>query len=353
MLRFLFYLSLCFLVIFRFWTTKPTYKNGDVVKISGKILSQPTLYDNYQSISLLGLRVNAPKYPEIDYGDFVVLTGKIKEGKVTNTKILNIQKSNGLLVRIRKKIVSFYSQNLPINYAALVSGVVIGDKQSITSSFRESLIKAGVIHVVVASGMNVTFVAGFLIGILTLILKRNFAIPFVIFGIFIYVALSGFDAPIARAAIMGSIVFLAQETGRLSTAWNALLVSGIVMLIIVPTWLFDLGFILSFVATASLMLFQKRIEKFIKFTPGFIKEALSTTLAAQIGVAPIIFVSFGQFNILSPIINALVLWTIPFIMVIGAFSGIVGLLVPALGSLILFLVYPFVWWFTFIVNIFT
>ncbi len=353
MLRFIFYFSLCFLVFFRFWTTKPIYNNGDVVKISGKILSQPTLYDNYQSIGLHGLRINAPKYPEIDYGDFLILSGTVKEGKVTNTKILKVEKSSGLLVRVRKNIVSFYSQNLPINYAALVSGVVIGDKQSITSDFRESLIKAGVIHVVVASGMNVTFVAGFLIGALTLILKRNFAIPFVILGIFVYVLLSGFDAPIVRAAIMGSIVFLAQETGRLSTAWNALLTSGIIMLIIVPSWIFDLGFILSFVATASLMLFQKRIEKLLKFVPGFIKEGLTTTLAAQIGVAPIIFVSFGQFNILSPIINALVLWTIPFIMIIGAFSGVVGLLIPALGSLILFLVYPFVWWFTFILNIFT
>jgi hypothetical protein len=69
------------------------------------------------------------------------------------------------------------------------------------------------------------------------------------------------------------------------------------------------------------MLFEKRLRKALKFTPEVLKEGLSTSFAAQIGVAPILFVTFGQFNILFPLINALVLWTIPYIMILGSVGG--------------------------------
>lgn len=340
-----FYLFLILLVVFRFYSTRPVYKDGDLVKVTGRISSQPTVYDNYRSIVLEGLRVNIPKYPEVDYGDTLEIVGMVSGERLISSKIQKIIKSESKLVLLRSKITNFYNKYLPVDHAALVSGVVLGDKSSITDTFREKLVKTGVVHVVVASGMNVTFVASFLLAILLLVIKRPVAIPFVIVGILIYIALSGFDAPIVRAGIMGFVAFFAQETGRLSTASRALALSAILMLIVNPLWVFDLGFILSFVATASLLIFQKRIEKRITHLPGIFKEGLSTSLAAQIGVAPIIFVTFGRFNILSPVVNALVLWTIPLIMVFGAIGGLIGLVFPALGGLILYLTYPLTWFF--------
>ena len=125
------------------------------------------------------------------------------------------------------------------------------------------------------------------------------------------------------------------------------------MLLINPFWIKDLGFILSFVATASLILFEFRIRKMINFLPNIVKESLSTTLAAQIGVGPILFVTFGQFNLLSPFINALILWTIPYLMIFGAVGGIVGLFIPFIGRLILYLNYPLSWFFIKIIEMFS
>jgi hypothetical protein len=87
--------------------------------------------------------------------------------------------------------------------------------------------------------------------------------------------------------------------------------------------------------------------------PGIFREGFSTSLAAQIGVAPILFVTFGQFNLLSPIINALVLWTIPPITIIGGIGGIIGLMIPFFGKLILLLSYPLTSWFIWIVELFS
>ncbi len=86
--------------------------------------------------------------------------------------------------------------------------------------------------------------------------------------------------------------------------------------------------------------------------PVILREGLSTSLAAQIGVAPILLVTFGQFNLLSPLINALVLWTIAPITIIGAIGGLIGVFVPGLGRMILYLTFPLSAWFVYIVNIF-
>jgi competence protein ComEC len=151
---------------------------------------------------------------------------------------------------------------------------------------------------------------------------------------------------------MGSIAFTAQELGRLYSAWRALVISGLMLLIIVPEWISDLGFALSFVATASILIFQKRITKIVSFIPKLIRGDFSTSLAAQIGVSPILFVTFGQFNLLSPVVNALVLWTIPLITVLGMVGGLVGLVVPWFGRFVLLLALPLTTFFIGIVRIF-
>lgn len=346
------FLFLIFLIFLRFYSTRPIFKNGDFVKITSKVYSEPIVYDRQQYLTLQGLKVYLPKIPEITYGDRVVITGTVNNKKLQDPKIQKLEtNSRGFLLNLRLKLISFYKQSLPEPYSSLVAGIVIGSK-NMPESFWNRLKATGTAHVVVASGTNVTMTAGFLIGLLTLFLKRRVAIWITLVGILGYVVISGFDAPIIRAGIMGSILLFSQEKGRVVNSWRILIYSGVIMLLIKPQWISDLGFILSFVATIFLMLLQKKIDISLKIIPAFFREGLSTSLAAQVGVAPIIFATFGQFNILSPLINALILWTIPYIMVMGAVGGITGLIVPFLGRLILFILFPLLWYFTKIISIF-
>jgi competence protein ComEC len=235
----------------------------------------------------------------------------------------------------------------------LIAGIALGAKTSLSQELWEKLRSTGTAHVVVASGFNVSLVTSFLIGFLLIFLKRRKAVTIAIAGIWVYTLVSGFDAPIVRAAVMGTIAFTAQEFGRLYSAWNALVISGLIMLIAVPDWVGDLGFILSFVATASLLLFYKRVDKVFAFLPKILREGLTTSTAAQIGVGPILFVTFGSFNMLSPLINGIVLWTIPYITILGMMGGVIGLFVPILGKAILLMSLPLTTWFLSIVNLFS
>ena len=168
-----------------------------------------------------------------------------------------------------------------------------------------------------------------------------------------YSLLSGFDAPIVRAAIMGTIGFSAIYLGRLNYAYRALFLSAGIMLIINPLWIYDLGFILSFSATLSLMLFERKINKWSKRVPGIFREGFSTSVSAQILVTPIMVFAFGRINILSPVINALILWTVPIITVTGMMAGVVSLATYDIGRLVLLLDYPLTRWFVLIVNLFS
>ena len=315
-------------------------------------MQEPVRFSYKQKIDLSGFYFYLPLYPEVGYGDIISVKGTVKKKELINSKLLSISSGNNFLFGFRKKIIDFYRETLPEPHASLVAGVTLGSKSEIPMRFWENLKKSGVLHVVVASGMNVTFVAGFLISFLTVFLSRKKTLILGVSGIWVYTILSGFEAPIIRAAVMTSLAFWAQGVGRLSFLWRVLFLTAILMLIFNPSWIFDIGFILSFVATASLMLFQTKINNYLKIVPIFLKEGLSTSIAAQIGVAPILFASFGSFNILSPLINMLVLWTIPGIMILGGVGGMVGLIFPFLGRLILYLSYPLTWWFINIVSIF-
>lgn len=340
-------------ILFRYTSTKPKYEDGDKIRITTNISSEPVRYSFSQMVRLYGLKVYLPSFPEINYGDTVVVEGIVENEELTKVELINHKTSENILIGIRQKLLGFYKRSLPKRHFALISGMVLGSRQGIDGSFWEILRSSGTAHVVVASGMNVTLVAGFLTTIFLVFLPRKKAITAAIVGIWLYSFLAGFDAPIIRAAIMGTVAFGAAGLGRIKDSWRALFLSAAAMLIIKPAWINDLGFILSFTATASLMLFEAKVRRLIQFMPSIFREGLSTSLAAQIGVAPIIYMTFGQFNILSPIINALVLWTVAPVTIISMISGAFGLIVPGFGKLILYLIYPLTSWFIWVVEIFS
>ncbi len=331
--------------IFSYFSNVPNFPEGTHIRINNRVTSEPLIFENSQYFKLYGLKIYLPKYPQISYGDEIIVEGIISKDKLTDAKLVKIATSDNVLIRLREKLLSFYKKNLPIDHSALVAGVVLGSKQNIRPEFWERLKITGTVHVVVASGMNVSIVAKFLISALVIFLPRRKAIPLALLGIWTYSIMSGFDAPIIRASIMGSITFVAQELGKLYYAGRALIFSAIIMIFFKPEWLIDLGFLLSFVATTSILLLNDSIYNFFKKVPDILRSDLSSSLSAQIGVAPILFASFGQFNILSPLYNLAVLWTIPIITLIGMISAIVSLMYVPAAQILLFLVYPFTSWF--------
>lgn len=347
---FLYLLVILFLVV-RFTSFLPHFSDGQKIRINSQVASEPSSAYGKQTLKLFGLKISLPSFPEIHYGDYVVIEGVVERGQLINPKLKDLTVSNNILISLRRKLISVYNQALPNPHSSLIAGIVIGSKSNL-GDFYNKLLSTGTSHVVVASGMNVTMFSGFVLAIFLNFTKRKWAIIATLSFILIYCVVTGFEAPIVRAALMSLFALAAQLFGRLANTLRIFLLTGSLMIFIRPDWLTDIGFILSFATTLSMILFENKINRLIHFVPNIFKESLSTSLSAQLIASPIIFFSFGRINFFSPLINALVLWTIAPIMVLGGIGGLIGVVSEKLGSFVLLLTYPLTHWFVFIINLF-
>jgi len=255
---------------------------------------------------------------------------------------------NRIQKALEDKLLSF----LPSPEGELLAGVVLGSKKSLPQSFYNQLRQTGTIHIVVASGMNVVMLAGSIFDFLVIWFKRKVALIPLFVLIWFYAFLTGFEAPIVRASIMLSLVFLAQEFGRPTDAARILAISGLTMILIDPVLVFSLSFQLSFASTAGLVFVLPVIKKSKAFKGIFRSEDFSSTLAAQIATLPIIIGNFGEYNLASPLINFLVLWTIPIILKFGLVITTLRFIRPV-GLLLSYLVYPLLRYFVLVVSFFS
>lgn len=375
------FLLLILLARFYFLPSSSNYRQGQAVSFQTTLSGEPQVSARSQKFEVEGLEVVTARYPEYHYGDRLKIAGVLKpaDSKISNQngKLLKIKKTDLTLLfpkiekleeargswfldktfLLRRKLIANYQEFLPEPASSLLVGIVLGVKTQMSQEFKDGLRKTGLTHVVVASGMNVTLVAGFLSGGLTLFLRRQLTLPIIFFGIFFYAALAGFEAPIIRAALMGSLAFLAQVFGRQNWVVFSLILSAFLMLFISHLLIFDLGFQLSFLATAGLIFIKPVIEKakptrFLS-KASFLGESLTTTLAAQIATLPLILSAFDIYSPFSILTNVLVLWTIPWIMAIGGIAGILGLFFYPLGQILSWAVYIFLYYFEVIVALFS
>ncbi len=369
---FLFFL-LVFLSIrfFVFYSQTTLYKDKQKVSLRTSITSEPIVSGRTQRFRIklnhsYEAFVTTGKFPQYFYGQTISVAGKMqvreKEGRMNYSlfypQVLLSEKEGFLSVfsrTIRDKAIHLYGSVLSPDTTALLLGIVLGAKTQMSEEFLTDLRSAGVMHVIAASGMNVTMVAGALFSLFSYIFSRRTGLVLSFLGVLFYAFIAGFEPSIVRASIMAGLTFLASILGKQKHAIYLLGVTAYGMLFIEPVLLYDIGFQLSFLATLGIMLLKPLIQlgKIGEISViRVIREDFLTTLAAQIATLPILLINFGSVNVLSLIVNVLVLWTIPFLMVIGGFSLLVGFLFPPLGSIIAALTIPFLWFFEKIVSFF-
>jgi len=217
-----------------------------------------------------------------------------------------------------------FAQILPEPQAGLLSGIVLGSKQVLPDDFRQALINTSTIHIVVASGQNLTILSGLIIGLASLIGRKKAVLASIGTNIF-YSLLTGFQIPIMRAAFMNTFALSGQLFGREISAFYTLLVSAVIMLIYEPLWLFSASFQLSFLATFAVMEYGPVIETKFKWIPDILRQDLVVSGCAFLFTLPVIFESFHRISIIGIIVNALVLWTTAIIMASGGVVAIVSL----------------------------
>jgi competence protein ComEC len=227
------------------------------------------------------------------------------------------------------------SYKLPEPHSSLAGGITVGANDALGDQVDELFRRTGLTHIVVLSGYNVAIV----------ILALSSALAFLPYwiaagisfaGIWLFVFLVGASATIIRAGIMASIAVVSRLYGSEVSALGMLAAAVILMTINQPLiTLYDPSFQLSVLATIGIIVVTPIIERYFKFvSPKLgLREIVVTTLATQITVIPWLVYLMGQFSIVSPLANVLVLPAVPWAMLGSFLTYVFSAVLPIFSSL--------------------
>jgi competence protein ComEC len=304
------------------------------------------------------LRIVATVYgiTPLHYGDRVLLTGQLQEpprfdqfdyraylaeqgiaGVMASARLVRVVAGSGdpfhaVLFALRRALIQTVDRALPEPQAALLLGVVFGYRATLAPLLQQQMIASGLVHIVVASGLNVALVARLVQQGLQRIWPAGAAIVALI-SIAGYALLSGASPAALRATVMGALVIIAGMLRRDSRVFVSMAIAAALMLGIKPDLVRDVGFQLSFAATLGIVTWADPIAHRLAFLPGALRDALAATLAAQAVSWPLLLAQVHQVSLIAPLANLLVVPLVPFMMVAGAAGAAAGTILPAAGWL--------------------
>ncbi|CAB4342675.1 MAG: hypothetical protein F2567_04095 [Actinobacteria bacterium] len=235
------------------------------------------------------------------------------------------------------------SEGLPLQQRPIYRGFVIGDDRGsdpvITQSFEDS----GLAHLLVVSGENVVFVIAVTTPLLVRLPRRTRA--GVTVGILLlFAAVTRFEPSILRATAMALIAVLGTTRGRPIDARLRLAAAVSFLVLIDPLLVESFGFQLSIAATAGIACLSQPLMKLL-WGPGWFRQVVAVTVAAQIAVAPLIIPTFGPMPLASLPANVLAEPIAGFVMMWGSSIGLVaGLFGGWAATVVLAPVRVGLWW---------
>jgi competence protein ComEC len=332
----------------------PNYEYGQRLKVYGEI-KFPQNFEDFAPVknfvskgagSAATTVLGRPASNGIDYKSYlakdnIFTVSYYPEISLTNLNLSSYEKFKikffQAIFRVKNVFKESISRSVAEPKAAFISGILLGSRADIPTNIKESFNRTSTTHILAISGYNITIIATIISWFFLFFFRRPIAFWFSVAGIFVFAILTGAQASVVRAAIMGILVLLAQREGRLNDPRNALVLTGALMVFINPLILrYDIGFQLSFAATIGLIYAAPLIEKYFEKLPNFFnfRETFVMTLSAQLFVLPLLIYYFKNLSLVSLPTNIIILPLIPYTMALGAISGVAGLILPFLGRLV-------------------
>lgn len=301
------------------------------VPVTGKVLINYNRYPVFeygQCFEIKGDLQIPEKIEDFDYDKYLARYGIFAVVYSANIKVLDIQKT-GLKVSFYKNIFKFknifekrMSELFLEPHNSFMAGLILGSRKGIPQHLMEDFNITGLTHIIAISGYNITLIIVIVAGLFSF-LSRRWMIVFSALFIVCFVILVGASAAVVRAGIMGVISLIALWFGRKYYVSIGLFLAAFFMNFYEPKILiYDVGFQLSFLATAGLLYVSPLIEKYFQFLPEVfeIRESVMMTMSAQILALPVIVLNFGRLSLISPIANLFVLPFLPLCMLFGFFA---------------------------------
>lgn len=275
---------------------------------------------------------------------------------------------------IKEQMSSVLLSNLPREEGGLLVGMLFGERRALQESTEQSFRATGLSHLLAVSGLHVGLVAA-LIFLLGKKVGINGSLLYISTAalLFCYVFITGLKPSTLRAFIMFTVGIGAVASGRRKDFPSALAAAAFLTLIYNPLLLFNIGFQLSYAATASIMVFSTSFAKYfnllldwitarikplfnrinpfngfssfsfsssLPYWPSAVTALISITLSAQLGVLPLVMFYFQEISYIFLLANLLVVPFMSLILGLGIIGGLLGMFLPAAGLLFGYAAYP-------------
>lgn len=229
-------------------------------------------------------------------------------------------------------------------HAQLLKGILLGKRGDVPSETLDIFRNSGTFHVLSVSGLHVGLIATFCyLGLSVFRIPKKVLCLLTIGAVLIYAALVGFRPSVFRASFMAILFLVATVINRDVDLFNLLAVAALVLLLLNPTQVWDVGFQLSFVAVASIVYFVPKMEKpfqklwdsedaadarsprrFRDTAVKWLVLSYLVTFAAQLGTGPLIAYHFFRAYPLGLIVGPFAVGLVSLIVGIGMVSVCLG-----------------------------
>ena len=252
------------------------------------------------------------------YGQIYVNSNQIKTGNIEHSLWSSV-------ANLRTKIIkNLEKANFSKKELSIVIALILGQQQDISPEVLKDYQYAGAVHVLSVSGLHVGFILMFISFLLKPIpnskLGSNSKVIIIIVSLWLFGILAGLAPSVLRSVTMFSFVALGMHLRRTVNIYHTLLVSMLLILLFEPSFLFDVGFQLSYVALFFIVWFQPLLASIWQpknKISNYFWDIITVSFAAQIGAFPLSVYYFHQFPGLFFITNIVIIPMLSIILAIG------------------------------------
>ena len=224
----------------------------------------------------------------------------------------------------------------PAREAGLLMGLALGDDSHLDPSVERDFKATGLTHLLVVSGGNVAMVLGPVLALVTMIgLPRPAQVAIGLGTVAFIVVLTGAEPSVMRAGAMSALTLIGLLLGRARSTAVVLAGAVLALLILQPVLVLSIGFQLSVLATAGMVAMAAPLgERFERVMPRPVAAAAGTTLAAQLGVTPVLLFHFHDVPGVTLLANVLAAPTVAPSLLLGLLAAGMGIVSEPLGHLV-------------------
>ncbi|MDB5062408.1 MAG: hypothetical protein JWP67_2251 [Mucilaginibacter sp.] len=327
---------------------KQTINNGKTQEVSGSVLisikdelAKKLFYGEELLIPAKYTSIDPPFNPgEFNYKSYLANHNIHYQSFLFPKQYVIIKTGQGnpviaYAVQLRQNLVKKLKANMKDTMAiAVASTLILGYKADLSNDILQAYSKTGTIYILSVSGGHVAIIYLLLSWALSFLNGhkhgRLFKAILIIALIWAYSLLTGFSPAVCRAAVMLSLIITGKTYSRYINTLNILAVSASALLLYDPFLITDVGFQLSYLAVAGLIIFQSIIYQWLTFKNKLADKvwlACSVSIAAQAITFPLSAYYFHQFPVYFLVSNLLIVIPVSIIL----YSSIILLLLPQMS----------------------